>query len=181
MTRTKYDQLVEKGFFEDERLELLEGLLVGKERQTPAHAAARSAGRHALERAFGARYHARSGAPIALDEMSEPEPDIAVVVGGIRDYVEAHPAKPVLIGEVADASLAKDRLLKGSLYARAGIVDYWIVNILDGVLEVYRQPMRALSRRYGWKFGSVRLLKKNAVITPLAAPTARIRVADLLP
>lgn len=67
------------------------------------------------------------------------------------------------------------------LYARAGITDYWILNLLDEVLEVYRQPARASSRRYGWKYGSVRLLKRNAMVSPLAAPRARIRVADLLP
>jgi Uma2 family endonuclease len=87
----------------------------------------------------------------------------------------------VLVVEVADSSLAKDRLRKGGLYARAGIADYWIVNLVDGVVEIYRRPERAASRRYGWKFGSVRLLKGNAVVSPLAAPRARIRVADLLP
>jgi Uma2 family endonuclease len=87
----------------------------------------------------------------------------------------------VLVAEVADTSLALDRLRKGGLYARAGVPDYWIVNLLDDVLEVYRQPVRASSRRYGWKYGSVRLPKRNAVLSPLAAPPARLRVAALLP
>ena len=87
----------------------------------------------------------------------------------------------MLVVEVADTSLAKDRLRKGGLYARAGIADYWIVNLVDCVVEVYRQPQRAASRRYGWKYGSVRLLKRHAGVSPLAAPRARIRVADLLP
>jgi len=67
------------------------------------------------------------------------------------------------------------------LYARAGIADYWVVNLIDGVLEVYRQPVRAPSRRYGWKYASVRLLKRNATVSPLAKPRARIRVAEVLP
>ena len=106
---------------------------------------------------------------------------MAVVRGHPRDYLDAHPATPVLIVEVADTSLAEDRLRKGGLYARAGIADYWIVNLVDNVLEVYRRPERAPSRRFGWKYGSVRLLRRNAVISPLVAPRARIRVAALLP
>jgi Uma2 family endonuclease len=177
MPRARYDRLVELGLFDTEdRFELLDGLLVVKERQTPRHAATAGA-TGALETAFGRRYHARSGAPIALDEMSEPEPDVSVVPGEPRDYRDAHPAKPALIVEVADASLAKDRGVKGSLYARAR---YWIVNLVDEVLEVYHQPVRAPARRHGWKYGSVRSLKRHAVVSPVAAPRARLRVADLL-
>jgi hypothetical protein len=69
----------------------------------------------------------------------------------------------------------------GSLYARAGVADYWVLNLIDEVLEVYREPVRAESARYGWKYDSVSLLERNAVVTPLAAPRARIRVAALLP
>ena len=182
MSRARYDRLVDKGFFDsDDRLELLDGLLVARERQTPLHAAATGIARDALERAFGSRYHARSQTPIALDDASEPEPDVAVVPGRPLDYLDAHPSTAALVIEVADESLSKDRLLKAPLYARAGIADYWIVNLIDEVLEVYRDAVRAPSRRYGWKYESVRLLKRGARLSPLAAPRSRIRVADLLP
>ena len=72
-----------------------------------------------------------------------------VVRGRPRDYRDAHPSTPVLMVEVADRSLRLDRLRKGSLYARAGVADYWILNLVDEVLEVYRQPLRPASRRYG--------------------------------
>src|SRR5262249_40195551 len=101
--------------------------------------------------------------------------------GRPRDHLRRHPADPVLLVEVADSSLAKDRLRKSGLYARAGIPEYWIVNAVDVVLEVYREPERAVSRRYGWQYGSVQLVRRHAVVSPLAAPRARIRVADLLP
>jgi Uma2 family endonuclease len=87
----------------------------------------------------------------------------------------------VLVVEVAETSLALDRLRKGGLYARAGIADYWMVNLIDEVLEVYREPARAPSGRGDWTYDSVRLLRRNAVVTPLAAPRARIRVGALLP
>ena len=180
-SRAEYDQLISRGFFdEDDHVELLDGLMVVKEPQGSWHAATVSHIRGVLQRAFGVRFDVRTHAPIALDDMSEPEPDIAVVKGRARDYLREHPAKPVLLVEVADSSLAKDRLRKSGLYARAGIAEYWIVNAVDVVLEVYRQPERAAGLRHGWKFGSVRLLKRNAVVSPLAAPRARIRVADLL-
>jgi Uma2 family endonuclease len=103
----------------------------------------------------------------------------AGVFGPERDYRDAHPSRPVLVVEVADSSLALDRLRKGGLYARAGIADYWIVNLIDEVLEVYRDPVRAAPAH--WKYDTVRLLRRHAAVTPLAAPRARIRVAALLP
>jgi Uma2 family endonuclease len=84
----------------------------------------------------------------------------------------------VLVVEVARTSLMKDRRGKGPLYARAGVADYWIVNLVARVLEVYRMPMSATGR---WRYKNARLLKPGAVVRPLAAADARVRVADLLP
>ena len=182
MTRARYDRLVDVGIFgPEDRVELLDGLLVVREPQGERHATVVGLVRAALERAFGRRYHIREEKPVALDERSEPEPDIVVVPGGLRDYLTAHPSRPVLIVEVAETSLALDRLRKGGLYARAGIAEYWVVNLVDEALEVYRDPVRATSGHGGWKYDSVRLLRRTAVVVPLAAPRARIRVASLLP
>ena len=173
--------MVDAGIFDPEdRIELLDGLLVAREPQGGLHAMAIGLVRAALERAFGRRHHIREEKPVALDDLSEPEPDVVVVRGRLRDFRE-HPSSPVLIVEVADSSLKLDRLRKGALYARAGIADYWILNLVDEVLEVYREPIRETSRGNGWKYASVRLLKRKAVVTPLAAPLARIRVSSLLP
>ena len=180
MTRVRYDQLVEAGIFgPEDRVELLDGLLIACEPQGRRHAAVVVLVRAALEQAFGRGYHVREEKPIALDDRSEPEPDIVVVPGTPRDYLDAHPSQPLLLVEVAETSLAIDRLRKGSLYARAGVADYWVVNLIEEVLEVYREPVLAPSA--DWKYDSVRLLRRNGIITPLAAPRARIRVAALLP
>jgi Uma2 family endonuclease len=182
MPREQYDRLVEAGVFgPEDRVELLDGLLVAREPQGGRHATAVALVRAALEKAFGRSYHVREEKPIALDEQSEPEPDVAVVLGRPRDYRDAHPSRPVLVVEVADTSLALDRLRKGRLYARAGIAEYWVVNLIDEILEVYRQPARAPSGHGDWKYDSVRLLRRSAIVNPLAAPRARIRVAALLP
>ena len=181
-SRLEYDKLIEERFFRpDERLELLDGELVVREPQGTYHAAAFLLMRDALQRVFTPGFVVRDQLPIALDDMSEPEPDLSVVRGGIRDYLSGHPAEPVLIVEVAQASLTMDRRRKSSLYARAGRPEYWILNMVDRVLEVYREPVPSESAVYGWKYRNVRLLKSGASVSPLAAPKARIRVADLLP
>jgi Uma2 family endonuclease len=182
MPRSRYEQLVGAGIFgPGDRVELLDGLLIAREPQGERHATVVGLVRAALEKAFGRGYHVREEKPIALDDQSEPEPDLVVVPGQLRDYLTAHPSRPVLVVEVADTSLALDRLRKGGLYARAGIADYWVVNLIDEVLENYRDPVPAPSSRGDWKFDSVRMLRRDDVVAPLAAPRARIRVAALLP
>jgi len=122
----------------------------------------------------------RLQAPISLDEESEPEPDLAVVPGRPADYRTAHPAHPVLAIEVAESSLSFDREQKGSLYARGRIDDYWIVNLVDRVLEVYRDPEPDASAIHGWRYRSVTLLTSPAVVVPMAFPSSQIAVSDLL-
>jgi len=119
--------------------------------------------------------------PVALDDESEPEPDVAVCAGGPRDYLAGHPAQPILLVEVADASLIFDREHKGSLYARARVPDYWIVNLVDRVLEVHRDPAPSAEAPYGWRFSNRQRLDAADAVSPLAAPRARISVAELLP
>jgi Uma2 family endonuclease len=149
-TRSEYDRLIRYGVFgEDEHVELLDGHLVVREPQGSRHSAAVVALQQALARAFGAGFHVRPQLPIALDDSSEPEPDAVVVQGAPWDYASRHPATPLLLVEIAETSLAIDRSYKGSLYARARIADYWIVNLAESFLEVYREPTAAASARFG--------------------------------
>lgn len=116
---------------------------------------------------------------MALDDDSEP--DLAVVPGHPRDYVGGHPARPVLVVEVSLTRIAFDREYKASLYARAAIIDYWIVNLADRVLEVRRRPMTSDAAPYGWTYGTLTVLGPGASVTPIAASLASMLVADLLP
>ena len=179
--RVEYDRMVELGMFDGERLELLDGLLVVREPQGSSHAAIVAQVARVLETAFGPGWHARSHAPWALDDRSEPEPDVAIVHGTPRDYVRAHPATPVLVVEVADSSLRLDRRLKAGLYARARLADYWLVNLVDEVVEVHRDPQPSSEAFHGWAYRSVVVLRASATIAPLAAPGRGVPVADLLP
>jgi Uma2 family endonuclease len=119
--------------------------------------------------------------PVSLDDESEPEPDVVVVRGRPGDYRVSHPEHPLLVVEVAEPSLGFDREQTGSLFARAGIEDYWIVNLVDRVLEVYRDPEPDASARYGWRYRSVAVLAPPAATATLAFPSSQIAVADLLP
>jgi Uma2 family endonuclease len=180
--RVRYERMVTAGAFgPDDRVELLDGVLIAHEPQGSRHAAAVALTRAALEKAFGRGYHAREEKPLALDPLSEPEPDIVVVRGTPRHYRNAHPSTPLVMVEVADSSLRFDRRDKGRIYARAGVPDYWLLNLLDDVLEVYREPVRSSSSASGWKYRSVKLLRRGATVSPLAAPRRRIGIADLLP
>jgi len=119
--------------------------------------------------------------PVSIDDESEPEPDVSVAPGQLADYRDTHPSRPVLVVEVAESSLRFDRLRKGSLYARAAIPDYWIVNLIDRVLEVYRDPGPEPSARYGWAYRSVVTLTPPDVVEPVGLSGVRVAVADLLP
>jgi len=140
-TRLEYERLIDRGVFrEDERLELLDGLLVVNEPQGNSHAVAVDLVAAAFRLSFGEGWLVRVHAPVALGRRSRPEPDVAVVRGSPRDYLAEAPTDPVLVVEVSQTSLALDRARKASVYARAGIADYWIVNLVEGVVEVHRDP-----------------------------------------
>ena len=181
-TRVEYERLVELGVFQPgERLELIDGLLVVREPQGSRHAAAIRRVLEALCRALGDAWQIDSQLPIALDDDSEPEPDVFVVPPDPGAYRDAHPSRPVLVVEVADTSYRTDREEKTSLYARAGIADYWIVDVVHNTLEVHREPEASPAAPYGWRYRSVETLRPPATVTPLAAPGRAIPVADLLP
>lgn len=181
-TRKEYDALVKSGFFnEDEPIELLGGQLIVAEPKGSPHSTAVALTVEGLRLAFGPGWLVRVQDPIALDAESEPEPDVAVVPGRARDYLAEHPARPALLVEVAESSLAFDRGHKGSLYARAGIADYWIVNLVDAVLEVRRAPALDRSAEFGWRYLDVQALRPGATVAPLARPDVTVAVADLLP
>ena len=180
-TRVEYERLVDLGVFQCEPVELIGGQLVVAEPQGSPHATAVGAADDALRAVLPPGWIVRAQMPVALDDESAPEPDLAIVPGARADYRASHPARPALALEVADSSLDFDRERKGSLYARAGVQDYWIVNLIDRVLEVYRDPGPDPLAPYGWRYRSVTTVAPPAVVAPLALPSTRIAVADLLP
>jgi len=179
--RIEYDRLIEAGLLRPgDKVELLGGQLMVAEPQGSRHAATISLVADALRDAFGSGWYITVQLPVALDDESEPEPDVAVVPGTARQYWDAHPSRPVLIVEVADTSAVLDREHKSGLYARAGVPDYWIVDLVEDVLETHRDPQPAPHDLYLWRYQTVQRLSRGATVAPIAAPTAVVSVADVL-
>ncbi len=156
------------------RLELIDGEILRVTPQGSLHATAVRLAEDALRALFARGFDVRAQLPLALGISSEPEPDIAVVQGKPRDYRDAHPSAAVLIVEIADTTLEYDRSRKGSIYARAGVQDYWIVNLVERCVEVYRDPGNE-----GYR-AMLRFLP-GASLSPLSIADASLAVADLLP
>jgi Uma2 family endonuclease len=172
-TREEYDRLVATGMFAPgERVELVDGEILQMTPQGSVHATVIQLLQEKLRKVFGPAFSIRPQLPIALAPDSEPEPDLAVVPGNPLAYWDAHPASALLLVEVSDTTLEHDRRRKGALYARRGIQDYWIVNLIDHCVEVYREPRRGAYR-------SCQRFIAGESLAPLAAPDAVIPVADL--
>jgi len=140
-TVERYFDLVEQGVLRPEdRVELLEGVIVGMSPQNPGHASAVRRVSKALREAVAARAVVSAQLPIVVGAYSVPEPDVAIVPGRESDYDAQHPTTALLVVEIADSSLAQDRLTKTAIYAEAGVPEYWIVNLRERRVEVFRNP-----------------------------------------
>lgn len=177
MTVERYFALVDEGLLEpDDRVELLEGVVVAMSPRNPLHDTVVSLVDRALARAVGGRAAVRCQCSLVLGRWSVPEPDVLVVPGRERDYLTAHPTTALLAIEVADTSLAQDRLTKAALYAAAGIPEYWIVNLRDDCVEVHRAPVPE-DLRYAMR----RLARRGETIGLERLPGAMVEVDALLP
>ena len=130
---------------------------------------------------MGEKFHVRVQLPLGPDPDSEPEPDVAAVLGARLDFTDEHPTSAALVIEVADTTLRFDRVVKAAVYARAGIEDYWIVNLVDGIVEVYRDPGPDAASPIGHGYRQRRTFGSGTSITPVAFPDVVVAVRDLLP
>jgi len=169
--RDEYDKLIALGAFEDERIELLEGALVEMSPIGPPHSSSVDKLTMLLVPPLVGRSIVRVQGPLAAERISEPEPDLMVMPLG--DYTSSHPEQAQLVIEVSEASLRKDRGIKQRIYARNGVQDYWIVNLVERVVEVYREPE-------GDRYASVQRFAPGASITLLAFPDVVVSVSSVL-
>jgi Uma2 family endonuclease len=176
MSVAHYLGLVEAGVLgPDDRVELLEGVVVAMAPQNPPHAAGVARANAAILEAVRGRAHVRPQLSLVLAH-SVPEPDIAVVPGTADDYQASHPRTAVLVIEIADSSLKQDRLSKAAIYAAAGIPEYWIVNLAGEVVEVMREPDLAAAR-----YRDVRAASRGERLELVALPGAVLDAGELLP
>ena len=176
-TSEEFFELVARGVLApDDRVELLEGVIVAMAPQNPRPATSVHMIHEAVSRAVGTRALVRQQFPLIAGLLSVPEPDVAVVPGGISDYLDRHPTVAVLVVEVADSSIAQDRLTKSAIYAAAGVPEYWVVDLRGDRMEVHRSPIPA-ERRYA----ETSLALRGDRLDLVALPGASVAVDDLLP
>ncbi len=162
----EYYRMARAGVFaEDERLELLEGRIHLMTPQGARHSRTISRLTRLLVPLLGVEFSLRVQSPLTLSEESEPEPDFAVVRTADEASDERHPSTALLVIEVSEDSLPRDRGVKAQLYARAGIPEYWIVNLRKQTVEVYTSP-DAVEGRYGTVFTYARGQRVQASVLP---------------
>ncbi len=180
-TRTEYHALWDAQVFRDQRVQLVRGVIVQEPPMNPPHATGVRKVSRALERVFAAGYDVRSQLPLDLAPVFEPHPDVTVVAGSIDDYAAAHPTAAVLVVEVADESLAADTTTKAEDYATAGVADYWVLDVDGRQLHVFRDPKPLPAGLGATAYRTHLTLGPTDTVSPLAAPNAVVKVADLLP
>jgi len=180
-TRDEYYKMAEAGLFAGKHVELIEGRIIEMSPMGSPHRTSVVLAGDALRHAFSGRAFVQTQSPLDLGEISEPEPDVAVVAGEVRDYSQAHPHTALLIVEVSESSLEYDGTEKASLYAKAGVPDYWVLNLIDRRLEVRRDPAPDPNELYGFGYRSITILGDGDSVSPLAAPQSLIAVTELLP
>ncbi len=168
--------MAESGILQpDERIELLEGQIIQMAAKGTAHRAAVTRIQRLFERRLGDRVLICLQDPVQLDDYSEPEPDVAILVPDPLDYEDHHP-KPVevfLLIEVSDKTLKFDREVKAPAYARAGIAEYWVLDVNARKLHVYRIPGAT-------GYQSETILSEELTVAPLAFPECLITVKEML-
>ena len=173
--RAKYS-----GFWEGRKILLIEGELIEMPNPGPVHNSALGLADYCFKAIFARGYWVRVQMPMVLGINTDPLPDLAVVAGDPRTVV-ANPETARLVLEVSDSTLSYDRGEKASLYAAAGIADYWVVDVVNRQVLVHRDPKLNATAKYGSSYSSVTALSPGQSIAPLAAPQRAVDAGELLP
>lgn len=170
-TCAEFNRFGDMGVFEGRRAMLIDGVILEEGPMNPPHAVTLGLVEEAIRASFGAGWWLRNQSPLILGDEIDPEPDLAVVIGRPRDY-SAHPNSADLVIEVADTSLDFDTNEKRFLYARAGIREYWVVDINGRRLLVFRDPSAG-------DYSTTLTFSPTDAVTPLASTTA-VKVSEML-
>jgi Uma2 family endonuclease len=182
-TADEYYDMARRGYFDEQRVELIGGVILLMSEQSNYHALGITFMAQELMRVFGPNHWVRIQMSLDLSPMSVPDPDIAVIAGAPISFLgkRHNPTSALLIVEVSETTLTSDRNRKASLYAASGIADYWILNIDDKQIEVHRDPQPDSSQEFGFGYASVTIHGAGDSVSPLSAPSERVAVLDVLP
>lgn len=170
-----YDEMIEHGILtSNDKVELLNGIIIEKMPKGTKHALLNDIFADLLKEKLGNKVYVRSQNPIILDDYSEPEPDIVLAKPPRETYLERHPTPEdiLLIVEISDSTLGRDRITKSLAYAKAGINQYLVLNLQNETLEEYREPSED-----GYQFK--RTLRKGDSLNLEAFPEVEIKIEDL--
>ena len=179
-TCDQFHQLGDLGLFEGRNLILVNGEILEMPPPNPPHETATGLADYLFKQVFASGFWVRVQMALMLGQDIDPVPDVAVVPGSPRNY-PTHPTSALLVVEVSDSSLAYDTADKASLYAAAGIADYWVVDLVHRRLVVFRDPKPDASQPFGAGYARHTYLGPADTVAPLAAPQNPITVADLPP
>lgn len=175
LTVEKYHRMIDAGILDDDdRVELLEGVLVEMSPQGHRHAKFISRFTAVVVPVIGRGSRVRIQLPLTLPPYGEPEPDIAIVTTDEDEAPDRHPNTALLIVEVASESIRKDRNVKARVYARAGIPEYWIADVDNQRIEVYTDPEASAER-----YRSLVVIHRDQEVAPQAFPALRLAVDQL--
>jgi Uma2 family endonuclease len=170
LSRVEYDRMVEVGILDkSDKVELLRGVIVAMSPQGEPHGDIVEWLNNRLVRSIDPSFSVRPALPFAASEWSEPEPDLVIVPA---DRPRGHPKAVLLLIEVSDSSLRKDRRTKLEIYAEAGVPEYWIVNVKNMTIEVYTEPSSS-------GYATMQTLRNGDVARPRFVPGVAIAVAEL--
>ena len=176
ITTDVYHQMIKQGILtSNDKIELLEGDLIKMSAVGPRHAACVDRLSEILRTEFGKSITLRHQNPVELSDFSEPEPDIAILRRREDFYAHAHPAPGdvLLLIEISESTLKKDRGIKLSAYAKAGIVEYWIVNLQDDIIEVYTSPA-------GSSYQVTRIVHRHETLSPVLLSSIILEADEVL-
>ena len=180
-TFDQFQLIGEAGIFEGQRVELWNGEILRMPGMTDLHRTGIIVATDALRAVFGDSCFLSIQCPFHAAHNTDPEPDIAVIAGRARDFTNKHLTQAALLVEVSLSTLEHERVTKASLYASAGIQDYWIVNLEEAQLEVSRSPRPDPAQPFKFGYTDVQVYAKEQSVAPLAVPDTPVAVADLLP
>lgn len=180
-TIEQYRELYKTGLFCDMKTMLIHGEVYAMVMPNPPHSAILNLAYECLRAAFVPGYHIRNQQGFDIGSKNDPGPDLAVIAGTILDYLDRNPTTAALIVEVSDSTVFFDSTTKAELYATAGVPEYWVMDVENRQLFVYRDPVELPAGLGATAYRTHLVFGTSDSVTPLAIPATSIRVSDLFP
>ncbi|CAN5608796.1 Uma2 family endonuclease [soil metagenome] len=177
-TRKEFYALCDSGWFADKRVNLLNGRIVVMPPPGPEHDYTLDSLNAYIRSLIPTGYYLREQRALAIGKFNDPVPDFAVVPGSYHDYAKQHPTQAIFVAEICNTSHRVDLKFKPEIYARAGVPEYWVLDLVKRRLIVHRDPVTEGKKH---RYAAVHTFEAAQSVAPLLAPQAAVKVESLLP